>query len=158
MNRRNLDHARALRRDQTGAEHGLRGRLRNRALLGWKFRRQHEVGPYVADFVCTDAWPVVELDGGQHVGNAAADARRTRWLEQGGCRMLSFRNGDVLKNLDDVLEQIVCALPGTAPHPDPLPGGEREQSRCIGSVAFPPLPSGERVGVRGRHEAGSGQQ
>lgn len=128
MNRRNLDHARALRRDQTGAEHGLRGRLRNRALLGWKFRRQHEIGSCIGDFV-HEAY-----------------------------RLLRFRHDDVLKNLDDVLEQIVCALPGTAPHPDPLPGGEREQSRCIGSVAFPPLPSGERVWVRGRHEAGSGQQ
>jgi very-short-patch-repair endonuclease len=128
MRRPNVDRARALRVGQTDAERALWRRLRNRLLLGWKFRRQHEVGPYIGDFVCTDAWLIVELDGGQHVDRAADDAQRTHWLEQEGYRVLRFWNDDVLKKVDDVLEQIVRALPVTPPHPGPLPGGEREKS------------------------------
>lgn len=164
MKRLNVDHARALRHDQTDAERTLWSRLRNRGLLGRKFRRQHEIGPYVADFVCTDAWLVVELDGGQHLDQIGYDARRTRWLEQEGYRVLRFWNDDILKNLDGVLEQIVRVLLDTAPHPNPLPGGERERSFApvvldrAGADASFPLPSGERVRVRGRQtNAGGGE-
>ena len=148
MKRLNVDHARALRHGQTDAERTLWSRLRHRGLLGRKFRRQHEIGPYVVDFVCTDARLVVELDGGQHLDQAACDARRTRWLEQEGYRVLRFWNDEVLQRLDEVLEQIVRALSDTAPHPGPLPGGEREKRSD--AAASLPLPSGERVGVRGR--------
>lgn len=114
MKRLNVDHARALRHGQTDAERTLWSRLRHRGLLGRKFRRQHEMGPYVVDFACTDARLVVELDGGQHLDQAACDARRTRWLEQEGYRVLRFWNDEVLQRLDEVLEQIVRALSDTA--------------------------------------------
>jgi len=125
MKRLNVDRARALRRGQSDAERRLWERLRHRVLLGWKFRRQHEIGPFVVDFACADAGLVVELDGGQHLDQTERDARRTRWLEQEGYRVLRFWNDDVLKRTDEVLEQIVRALPDTPPHPNPLPGGER---------------------------------
>lgn len=60
------DRARRLRRSMTDAEHRLWFHLRNRALMGCKFRRQHPVGPYVADFACIERSMVVEVDGGQH--------------------------------------------------------------------------------------------
>ncbi|MEO5558840.1 MAG: DUF559 domain-containing protein [Dokdonella sp.] len=138
MKRLNVDRARALRGGQTDAERALWLRLRNRLLLGWKFRRQHEIGHYIADFVCTDAWLIVELDGGQHVDQAQADAERSQWLQRAGYRVLRFWNDDVLKNIEGVLEQVAVALDDTPPHPDPLPGGEREHSNV-------PLDSGERV-------------
>ena len=71
--------ARTLRQASTDAERALWDRLRDRRLAGHKFRRQHPVGPYFADFACVQAGLVIELDGGQHFHptNAGADARRT---------------------------------------------------------------------------------
>jgi very-short-patch-repair endonuclease len=66
MKRQNVDRARGLRQAMTDAEQKLWYYLRNRQLDGHKFRRQHEIGHYIVDFVCMDAMLVVELDGGQH--------------------------------------------------------------------------------------------
>jgi very-short-patch-repair endonuclease len=133
VKRLNVDRARALRTSQTDAERALWRHLRGRHFLGWKFRRQHEIGLYIADFVCADKWLIVELDGGQHVERADQDAVRAEWLCRAGYRVLRFWNDDVLKNTDDVLEQIQRALEldaalRTPPHPGPLPGGERGRS------------------------------
>ena len=128
MKRPNVDHARALRAGQTDAERALWHRLRDRRLLGRKFRRQHEIGPYIVDFVCAEAWLILELDGGQHLEQAQPDARRTARLQREGYRVLRIWNDEVLKGMDAVLEQIVGVLDETSPHPDPLPVGERGQS------------------------------
>lgn len=58
--------ARLLRRNQTEAEKVLWHRLRNRALNGYKFRRQVPIDSYIADFVCMETRLIVEVDGGQH--------------------------------------------------------------------------------------------
>ncbi|SFR88275.1 Very-short-patch-repair endonuclease [Dyella sp. OK004] len=125
MKRLNVDRARVLRRTSTDAEQALWYRLRSRHLMGWKFRRQHEIGGYIADFVCSDAMLIVELDGGQHADKVAYDERRSCELQTMGYRVLRFWNNDVLTNIDGVLEVIVEALANPAPHPNPLPGGER---------------------------------
>ncbi|WP_426269751.1 endonuclease domain-containing protein [Dyella kyungheensis] len=126
MKRLNVDRARSLRVDQTDAEQLLWHHLRSRRLQGWKFRRQHEIGRYIADFVCPDAGLIVELDGGQHGEQVIYDELRTLELEAMGYRVLRFWNNDVLKNLDGVIEMILEALASPAPHPNPLPEGERE--------------------------------
>ena len=126
MKRLNADRARNLRAAQTDAEKALWFRIRNRRLQGWKFRRQHEIDQYIVDFLCPDAALIVELDGGQHGEQVAYDEARTRKLQNMGYRVLRFWNNDVLKNLDSVLEVIVEALASPAPHPNPLPEGERE--------------------------------
>ena len=115
--------ARQLRRDQPDAEQTLWARLRDRQLCGAKFRRQHPVGPFVADFCCPQRKLVVELDGGQHAEEVAADHKRSRFLEEQGYRVLRFWNHDVLGNTDGVLERIAEAL--SDPHPFPLPGRAR---------------------------------
>src|SRR3546814_9425019 len=74
--------ARHLRRTMTDAEREIWHHLRNRALMGHKFRRQYPVGPYIVDFACPARRLVVELDGGQH--DEAVDAARTRYLERCG--------------------------------------------------------------------------
>ena len=104
--------ARALRANQTEAESRLWRRLRDRQLAGAKFRRQAPIGPYIADFVCLAAKLIVEIDGGQHAENAAADAARTAWLEDQEFRVLRFWNNDSLANTDGVLEEILAALRG----------------------------------------------
>jgi very-short-patch-repair endonuclease len=54
------------------------------------------------------------------------DELRTLELEAMGYRVVRFWNNDVLKNVEDVLEVILEALASPAPHPNPLPEGERE--------------------------------
>jgi very-short-patch-repair endonuclease len=126
MKRLHVDRARRLRRDMTDAERLLWHHLRNRHFSGWKFRRQHEIDRYIVDFLCPGASLIVELDGGQHAQMMAKDANRTRRLEGMGYRVLRFWNNDVLTNTEAVLGVILEALARVAPHPGPLPGGEKE--------------------------------
>ena len=107
------------------AEQKLWRLLRNRQMQGWKFRRQHEIDRYVADFACPDAGLIVELDGSQHGEQVIYDETRTRKLETMGYRVLRFWDNDVLTNIEGVLEVILAALASPAPHPSPLPEGER---------------------------------
>jgi very-short-patch-repair endonuclease len=112
--------ARRLRLTPTDAEMRLWSRLRRKQLEGFRFRRQHPLGPYVVDFFCAEATLIVEVDGGQH---AYDGERRTRWLEARGYRVIRFWNNDVLANTEGVLHTILDAL-RAAPHPDlPLEGG-----------------------------------
>jgi adenine-specific DNA-methyltransferase len=117
--------ARELRRSPTDAEQALWARLRGRQLCGHKFRRQQPLGPYVVDFACLKQKLVVEVDGGQHVEQAEADAERSRWLRAQGFRVLRFWNHEVLAATDDVLEAILDALE-RSPLPNPPPQGGRE--------------------------------
>ena len=118
--------ARRLRRDQTDAERTLWFRLRDRRLMGMKFRRQMPVASYVVDFCCEAARLIIELDGGQHNEHPEKDARRTAVLEAQGYLVLRFWNNDVLRNTEGVLESIVASVKPVPPHPNPLPNGERE--------------------------------
>jgi very-short-patch-repair endonuclease len=102
--------AQALRRQSTDAERALWKRLRDRRLLGRKFRRQVPIGVYVVDFYCFDAKLVVEVDGSQHALRAEEDDRRTRYLESLGLRVVRFWNNDVLRTPDSVLEKIAEEL------------------------------------------------
>src|SRR5690606_10831634 len=97
------------RRRMTDAEQLVWHHLRNRSLVGWKFRRQHPIGPYVADFVCVEAALVVELDGGQHLDSAADDVR-TSYLRSRGWRVLRFWNNDVLLRTELVMSVVYEAL------------------------------------------------
>jgi very-short-patch-repair endonuclease len=107
-----LDHEREryLRQEQTEAERVLWWQLRNRRLLGWKFRRQHRVGPYFADFACLEAGLVIELDGSQHLEQVRQDMQRTARLQREGFEVLRFCNDVVLREMDAVLTAITIAL------------------------------------------------
>ena len=58
---------------------------------------------------------MVELDGGQHAEEVAADHKRSRFLEEQGYRVLRFWNHDVLQNMEAVLERIAEALNDLTP-------------------------------------------
>ena len=107
--------ARNLRRQQTDVETKLWMRLRDRQLCGAKFRRQHPIGPYVVDFCCPDRGLIVELDGGQHAEQTAADQIRTRFLEADDYRVVRFWNHQVLEQMDAILEELVRLV--SDPHP-----------------------------------------
>ncbi len=115
--------ARDLRKNLTNAERRLWWRLRRRQ-LGYHFRRQEPIGPYIADFVCFDPKLIIECDGGQHVENAQ-DALRDAWFARQDFAVLRFWNHDVLRETDVVVEQIFDALRVRAPLPNPPPRGGR---------------------------------
>jgi len=100
---------RDLRRQSSDAEIRLWAVLRGRQLAGYKFRRQHPIGPFIADFACIEHRIVVEADGGQHNGSAA-DMRRTEWLAGRGWRVLRFWNNEILANTEGAVEAILAAL------------------------------------------------
>ena len=100
--------ARRLRRDATRAERRIWSFLRQRP-AGLKFRRQHPIGPYVADFACPDARLVIELDGPSHLeaGAAEYDARRTARLEAQGWWVVRFWNPQSFEEVDGIVSAIV---------------------------------------------------
>jgi very-short-patch-repair endonuclease len=101
--------ARNLRRRMSPVERKLWYALRDDQ-LGASFRRQHPVGPYVLDFYCPSAGLAIELDGDEHANRTGRDARRTRFLNQHGIRVMRFSNRDVWSNLEGVKEVIALDL------------------------------------------------
>ncbi len=112
---RTCDRARALRQTMTDAELRLGFHVRNRGLAGYRFRRQHPIAPYFADFACVERRLVVEVDGGQQVAGYEADRRRTAHLKRQGWRVIRFWDGDVLKHPQLVLETILLELNSPSP-------------------------------------------
>lgn len=130
-----VQNARRLRTNGAIPEQLLWGKLRARRLAGLKFRHQPPLENYVLDFYCHDARLAIELDGDSHIGQAAHDLARQRWIESQGIRVVRFGNDDVLKEIDSVQEAILlaCGIPRDGsgfspniPHPGPLPEGEGE--------------------------------
>lgn len=118
-----LNLARNMRHNPTEAENKLWQAIRN-SQLDNKFRRQHQIGEYIVDFVCLDKKLVIECDGGQH--NEEVDKERTQFLNNEGFRVVRFWNNEVLSNLEGVLIKIKECLDDNTPHPNPLPQGARE--------------------------------
>jgi very-short-patch-repair endonuclease len=114
--------ARRLRRLMTLPEVLVWERLRGGA-VGVKFRRQHPLGAYVADFCCVSLRLVVEIDGSAHdMGqNPSHDAARDHWLGENGYTVLRVPARDVLENLDRVIEMIAHAA--NPLHHQPAAGG-----------------------------------
>jgi very-short-patch-repair endonuclease len=102
------DRARNLRRASADAERKFWAHLRNRQLKGVKFRRQHPIGPCIADFFCLEAKLIVEVDGDNHATEAQgrADTARTAYLEGSGYRVVRFWNNEVMGEINGVLERI----------------------------------------------------
>jgi very-short-patch-repair endonuclease len=121
-----LQYSRRLRREMTDAELKLWKVLRGRGLEGLKFRRQHPIPPYIADFCCVDKKLIVELDGSQHT--ARSDTVRTRILRSLGWTILRFWDHDVLMAIEAVVEGIWKAARGPDPHPNPSPDGRGAQA------------------------------
>ena len=104
--------SRDLRRNMTEAERALWYGLR-RGQLGWRFRLQHPIPPYIVDFACLEARLVIEAGGGQHA-LAGEHELRDKELRRKSWRILRFWNNDILQNPTGVLQTIAAAL-GPAP-------------------------------------------
>ena len=119
-------YAREMRKDSTKAEELLWQELRNKK-LEHKFRRQHAISFYIADFVCLDSNLIIEVDGEIHEFQKEKDEQRTKILNSLGFSVLRFRNEEIFSNLDKVVQIIKSNLP-------PLRGGnERGASSDIES-------------------------
>ena len=102
-----LENAKTMRQEPTEEEAILWSQLRA-TQLGYKFRRQHPIGLFIADFVCLDRKLVVEVDGKYHETEEAQkyDAERTKYLESEGYEVLRFTNDEVRANVEQVLDTI----------------------------------------------------
>ena len=97
-----------LRKNLTESELVLWEVLKDKKLCGRKFRRQHSIGHYIADFYCTSERLVIELDGQHHFTpeGLAKDLDRDIHLAMMNIKMLRFENKEVLNNLTNVLKVI----------------------------------------------------
>ena len=102
-----LERARDFRHPLTPPEAKVWQAVRKRQ-LGFKIRRQHPIGRFIADFYCAEARLVIEIDGDTHAApdQAAYDSARTAWLEERGYKVIRFQAGEVDRNLQGVLRRI----------------------------------------------------
>ncbi|MDH5442567.1 MAG: DUF559 domain-containing protein [Candidatus Nomurabacteria bacterium] len=98
-----------LRHEATPHEEILWSRLR-RKYLGFKFRRQFGVGPYILDFYCGERRVAVEIDGSQHLEEKEKDIIRDGFLAGQDITVLRFWNNEIDQNLDGVIMKIQSVL------------------------------------------------
>lgn len=107
--------AKSLRQDMSPPERLLWSRLRKSQLAGLRFRKQHPIGPFIADFYCHDARLVVEIDGPTHAGaHALDDVKRDEWMHARGVRVLRIPSAEVFSNLHGVLSTIALVAKRSA--------------------------------------------
>jgi cyclase len=106
-----FENASQLKRNMTPAETILWGRLKGKQ-LGVKFRRQHPLGIYIADFYCHEHKIVIEIDGTIHnlPEIAQADAKRQLDIESNGIKVLRFTNNQIFNQLEHVLKTITQSI------------------------------------------------
>ena len=107
-----FEFSKALRKNQTETEEIIWQCLRNRKLLNFKFRRQHAVHKFIADFYCHEAKLIIEIDGGIHNNpeNQEYDQNRTIELMKIGITVIRFTNEEVNNSLDRVINAIKSCL------------------------------------------------
>jgi very-short-patch-repair endonuclease len=128
-----LERAQQLRINTNPSEERMWSIVRARRLAGLKFRRQHVIGAYIADFVCLPAKLVIEVDGDSHGSDEAElkDAKRTDEIERTGYRVIRFWSNDVLSDRDGGIEDVILeALMASA-----LPTAEKSRLRAEGYVS-----------------------
>jgi very-short-patch-repair endonuclease len=110
--------AKTLRKQMSPPEALLWSRLRLRG-EGPTFGRQHPIGPFIADFFCSTARLVVEVDGAYHFEDAqiAKDDAWSAYLRQRGYRVLRLPSNEIMRNVDEVAQGIVDVA--LAPPPPP---------------------------------------
>jgi len=105
------EYAYRMRINPTEAESILWQQLRGKA-LGQPFRRQHIIGPFIADFICVPRKLILEIDGGYHQlpDQQISDEERTQWLEAKGYKVIRFTNEEVIVDIDSVINTIKSLL------------------------------------------------
>ncbi|MDR8393903.1 endonuclease domain-containing protein [Aliifodinibius sp. S!AR15-10] len=106
-----FEKARELRKSMTKAETKLWNQL-NKKQLGYKFRRQHPISEFIADFYCHSSKLVIEVDGGIHSKkeHQEYDIKRSNKLNRFGITVIRFKNQEILRNVQTVLKRITTYL------------------------------------------------
>ncbi len=101
------EYAKSNREEMTESEKVLWNALRDN-IQGYRFRRQHAIGQYIADFVCLPARLVIEVDGGYHqsLEQQEMDNIRTNYLKEKGFHVVRFSNEEVSANIKGVIQII----------------------------------------------------
>ena len=125
-----FDNAKELRKGSTNAEIILWEALRKNNILGLKFRRQHPLGEFIADFYCHELKLVIELDGSIHNVHKQSEYDKTRTSEliKHGLNVLRIKNKEVEDNITFVLEKIRSYIQ-TLPSPKGEGSGVRQKVR-----------------------------
>jgi very-short-patch-repair endonuclease len=100
-----FEKARSLRKNMTASELLLWNKLRKNQ-LGVRFKSQHPIDVYIADFYCHAVKLVVEVDGESHKNKKEYDEDRTAELENFGITVIRFTNTEILNEMDRVLSVI----------------------------------------------------
>ncbi len=98
--------ARVLRKNMTFYEELLWERLNHKQIYGLRFRRQHPIDIFIADFYCHEAKLVVEIDGEIHLLQKDYDIARTAEMEKYGLKVIRFDNIEVERNIETVIKKI----------------------------------------------------
>ena len=103
-----FDYAKKLRMNLTSAEEFLWQHLSNKQILNQKFRLQHPVLFFIADFYCHKIKLIIEVDGGYHNKTLQFqyDKNRDEELEALGLKVIRFTNNEVLFNIEQTIERI----------------------------------------------------
>jgi 3-oxoacid CoA-transferase B subunit/3-oxoacid CoA-transferase A subunit len=119
------DYSKRMRNNPTQAEEIMWEGLIGKKLEGYKFRRQHIIGQYIADFVCLREGLIIEIDGSIHQlpDNLVSDKERTIWLENEGYHVLRFTNDEILFKREEVLKKIETHLKSAYKGAPPLGAG-----------------------------------
>ena len=75
--------------------------------MGYKFRRQFNIGIYIVDFYCHDLKLIIELDGPIHEENAVYDRTRQKWIENKGFIFVRYKNDEVLFDRDAMMQDLI---------------------------------------------------
>ena len=102
-----FQNAKALRKNMTDAEKLLWGYVKG-GIDGFKIRRQHPIGQYIADFYCHAVKLVIELDGKIHdfIEVKRNDEQRENGLISSGYVVIRFSNEEVFQDIEKVLQTI----------------------------------------------------
>jgi len=116
-----IKRAKELRKNMTPAEKVFWNRVRNKKFQGLKFRRQHPIEYYIADFYCPEKKLVIEIDGKIHdqIDKKEQDKNRDAEIKKYDLKILRFKNKEIINNISQALNIIKVEL-----QIPPLQGGE----------------------------------
>lgn len=100
--------AKLLRKRMTPCEKVLWERLRRKNILGVRFRRQHPIGFYIADFYCHELSLEIEVDGEIHKRKEQKehDENRSAEMDRLGIRVIRFTNDEIKNHIGQVMQKI----------------------------------------------------
>ena len=107
-----FERATALRANQTESEKKLLHEFEAENFKEFHFRPQHPISHFIADFYCHKLKLVIEIDGEIHDENfqSERDDGRTYEMEQLGIKVIRFKNEEILKNIDNVIREILLII------------------------------------------------